>query len=104
MLGIVEWFPPAWALWFMAIKGTVSAVGVLLLVFHMNTEWDRMHGPQKARYLLLLGYAVLVAGASAEQVQEGLPVSYRHLASFALTVALVVVAAWSIRSARGTRS
>ena len=103
VLGIVGWFPPEWALWLHVIKGSLAVAGVILLVWHMDTEWERMGGPQKARYLLLLGYAVLVAGASAEQIDEGTLVSYRHLASTLLSAALVWVAAYSIRSARVVR-
>lgn len=101
VIDAISWIPPEWTVPLLFLKGGVAIMGVLLLVFHMNAEWNRMQSnDQRARYLLLLGYAVLTAGGTSEQLKEGVELSYRHLGSLLLCIALVLVTAQSIRNSR----
>lgn len=100
MLNVVTWLPPEWTVPLLVYKGLVSVLSVVLLIVHMDRQWDRMNSrAQKARYLCLLGFGVLISGASAEQLGEGLEVlSYRHLGALVMSTALAGVALYSIRS------
>ena len=85
-------------------KGVLSLVGVVLLLWHMDREWDRMQDrPQRARYMLLLAYGLLVAGASAEQAATDVVLGVRHWVSLVLSLALVGVASHSIAHSRAAR-
>lgn len=45
------------------LKGVLALAGTVLLVAHMNRVWDETTDPaQRARYLVLLGFGVLLAG------------------------------------------
>lgn len=100
MSGVIDFLDP-YAPAILITKGALAILGVLLLIYHMNHEWSHMaHPDQRARYLLLLGYGVLQAGATPEQLEEGIGISYRHLGGLATSIALVVVAVMSIRSYR----
>lgn len=92
--------PQDWAIPIFIIKGVISMFGVLLLVYHMNSEWPRMKSVgQRLRYLVLLAYAVLSTGASAEQISEHSALGYRHLGGLIVSVALLIVMIVSIREA-----
>lgn len=94
----VAWFPEGLTLPFLALKGVLAVLGVILLILDMNSRWNRVTSvAQQARYLTLLGFAVLLAGASAEQVGEGMLLSYRHLGAMIMSVALVVTGVLSLR-------
>src|SRR5690606_31943654 len=86
-------------------KGILSGLGVVLLVVHMADIWDRMRDTaQRARYLLLLAYGVLVAGASTAQVARGQALALPHWPSLAVPSVLVAVAVYSIASERARES
>jgi len=89
--GTVSWFPQQYAEWLFLFKGTLGMISVIMLIWHMNQAWCCIKRPsQQMRYLTLLAYAVLVAGASVEQVSEGELVSYRHLGSVVVVLMLIV--------------
>jgi hypothetical protein len=97
----IAWVPDSWIEPIIMIKGLIALASVLLLLWHMTQAWCcvRTFG-QKLRYLTLLAYAILVAGASLEQLNEGIVLSYRHLGSVAVTSMLVVAAVVSLRETR----
>lgn len=80
------------------VKGLLALAGVLLLVWHIDRCWGSMRDrAQKARYLCLLGFGVLLAGASAEQLTVGSPLELRHWGSLTMSAALAATALYSIR-------
>lgn len=98
LLGTVPWFPQEYAQLFYFIKGLLAVVATVMVVAHMMHTWHNVTGlGQRLRYFALLALTMLVAFASAEQVDEGVLVSYRNLGGFAGTC-LVAYAMWvSIR-------
>ena len=88
-------------------KGLLAGLGVLLLIVHMNSCWSCMADPaQRARYLCLLGFGVLLAGASAEQLRDQPGIELRNWGAMVMAAALVAVALYSMsreRRGRGTR-
>ena len=97
MLGVISWFPQEYAhLWF-EFTALLGVVAVLLLVYHMTSIWCCLtSNAQRARYLALLGYAVLVVGANSERLLENDLVSYRHLGSALMASVLIIVTLLSI--------
>jgi DMSO/TMAO reductase YedYZ heme-binding membrane subunit len=103
-INIVTWIPEAWHPAIFLIKGLLALTSVLMLVYHMNREWNSLRSlGQKARYLSLLAYATLVAGSTVEQLDEGIQLSYRHLFSILVTAGLVVAMVISIRESHRSR-
>ena len=99
---VISWMPDTWVEPIITLKGLIALVSVLLLLWHMTQAWCCVRSiGQKLRYLTLLAYAILVAGASLEQLHEGAMLSYRHLGSVFVTSLLVVAATVSLREARG---
>ena len=94
--------PQTWASLLLILKAAFALVGVVLLLWHMDHEWEHVPNDQRARYLLLLGYGVFQAGATYEQLSDGV-FGYRHLAALILSVALVGVAGYSIWCAHKRR-
>lgn len=89
---------------FFVVKGLVALVGTLLLVAHMwRTRHDEMSLGQVLRYLTLLGFAVLGAAASPEQIGEGVGVEGRNKAALGLFVLLNITALVSIYEQRPKR-
>jgi len=88
---VISWFPPEWAQWVFYYKGAVSIISVVLLIVHMLHGWPgKMSRGQRSRYYTLLAFAVLIAGSTLEQLQEGQPLSYRHLGSAVVSTMLVI--------------
>ena len=87
------------------VNGVLSLVGVLLLVCHMNEHWGRIgqHGHQ-VWYMCLFGYAVLVAGASAENLAYKVDYKIHHAGSTFMSVMLILAVAYAIRLDRKDRS
>lgn len=99
--GGVPWFPQEYAAAFYYLKGSVALLATLLLLHHMNTEWTASLSPgRRLRYLALLYLSILLAGSTAEQVQDAALVNYRNLAAFLGAVLLLVAAAVSIVESR----
>lgn len=95
--------PAGWAAVIYAAKGLLAVGGVVLLLWHMDHQWPLMtDAAQRARYLLLLGYGVFQAGATVEQLNDTAALGWRHVGSLILSAALVVVAGYSIHTARRT--
>ena len=95
--GTVSWFPQQYAEALFLLKGALGMISVVLLIWHMNRAWCCVKRPaQQMRYLTLLAYAILVAGASVEQVSEGELVSYRHLGSVLVVLLLIITMVVSI--------
>lgn len=98
---IVDWLPIEWHQPLLMVKGLLAVVSVMMLIYHMNQRWAGIESTaQRARYYSLLAYAILVAGSSAEQVAEGMLLSYRHLGSILVTLGLVVAMVISIHECR----
>lgn len=97
----VPWFPPDFYEAFFVAKGFLALVATLLVIWHMDRTWDHVthHGTpgQRLRYYTLLGYSVLVTGASAEQISDGQFVAYRHFGGLILTVLLIIAMIVSLR-------
>lgn len=94
------WFPQEYAPDFYVVKALCGLAAVIVLVVHINQTWSRIATrAQRFRYLLLLGFVVVVASASTAQY-DGSPVTGRNIAGLLLAVATCVVAAVSIRQDR----
>ena len=59
---MIDQIPGSWTDFILISKGVCAMVGVMLLLWHINHEWIRMQGDQRARYMLLLAYGVLSTG------------------------------------------
>lgn len=99
----VPWFPQEYAATFYWAKGLLSLVATLLVVAHMNTAFadEVMSRGRRMRYYALLIAATVLTAGSAEQLKDGVVVSYRNfggmfLAAF-ITAAMVVSIAESRR-------
>lgn len=83
---------------FFYLKGALSLVATLLLLFHMNRSWHQFRtAGQKLRYLTLLYFAVLFTSASVGQISDGSPVNIRNVGVLVGVVLLVVAMVVSIR-------
>ena len=88
----VAWFPQEYAETFYRVKGYVGLAGTLVLLVHMHETWGRVETlARRMRYYALLAAAVLLAGASVEQVHQGAEVNLRNIGG--LVVSLVILAA-----------
>lgn len=95
------WFPQSWGPEFYAVKGLVGIVAVLVLLVHMSLTWPRVGTfAQRLRYLLLLGFVIVVAAASPAQYDSHVPVTGRNVAGFVLAGLAVPVGLISIRQDR----
>lgn len=103
-LGIVGWFPQEFAPQFYMLKGLLAVAATVLLLVHMTRRWPVLLSEhrlgKRMRYLTLLAYAVLVTGASVEQVHDGSLVSYRNLGSAIVSILLLVTIIISMREER----
>lgn len=99
----VAWFPQGYAETFYILKGLFALLGTLLLVAHMLRKTEPMSTGQLLRYLSLLYLAVLITGASAEQVTQQAPVNYRNLAVIPGVILLIAAAAVSLFESRRKR-
>lgn len=92
-LGPVPWsFLQANAELFYVSKGILAVVATVAVVAHMLHTWHQVsEWGQRLRYFALLFLTALVAFGSAEQVQEGVLVSYRNLGGM-LAILLVLFA------------
>lgn len=103
-MNIVTWIPEDLHPFLLGFKGLLAAASVVLLITHMQIEWRYLTSrAQRLRYLTLLGYAVLVAGATGEQLAEGMLLSYRHLGSIVVTALLCWTSYVSMREAHERR-
>lgn len=95
----VPWFPQEYAVLFYWVKGVLSLVAVGLLLAHMRhvRTHEALTLGRWLRYLVLLYLAVLMAGASVEQVSDSAIVSYRNLGGLVGSVVLIVAMVVSIR-------
>lgn len=97
---------------FFVIKGVIGLVAVIGLIVHMNKSWDtfdvapngrRETIGQRLRYLTLLYFAVLLSGASLEQIKDNAEISLRNIGALGGAVLLVLTVIVSIDEARGRR-
>lgn len=96
----ISWISGEAATCLLVIKGVMSLIGVLLLLYHIDERWESMkERAQKARFYLLLGYAVLSAASTYEQLEAG-NYGYRNLGGLILSVGLVIVVIMSMREWR----
>lgn len=57
--------------WFFAAKGITAFVGVVLLVWHMWLDWEKVTAwGQRLRYLTLFAFAASVVGRSVSQMSS----------------------------------
>lgn len=98
----VPWFPQEWAPAFYILKGGLSLVATALLLFHMRKvkAQEALTLGRWLRYLVLLYLAVLMTGASVEQVSDESLVSYRNLGSLVGAVVLIIATVVSIHESR----
>lgn len=90
-------FDPANAREFYLVKGFLGVVAVVLYLAHMTMVFGRLRDrDQQLRYLCLLGMALLITSASAEQVRESADVNWRNVGALGMVVLLIVTAAVSI--------
>ena len=83
------------------VKGLLALAGVLLLVWHMDHRWAQMKdNAQRARYLCLLGFGVLLAGASVEQHVDSATLELRNIGATVMAVAFFATALYSARHDR----
>jgi hypothetical protein len=100
----VPWFPQDYAALFYVIKGALSLVATVLLLSHMReVRREEITTGRWLRYLVLLYFAVLLTGASLEQVGDEAIVSYRNLGGLLGSVALIVAVVVSITETRDHR-
>lgn len=93
-----EWFPQRWAHEFYVVKAVAGLVAVVTTVTHMARTWPRVGTTaQRLRYLLLLGFVMVVATGSTAQYEMDVPVTGRSIAGLALAVMATPVALLSIR-------
>jgi hypothetical protein len=96
-----DWFPRSWDAEFYAVKGLLGIVAVLVMLVHMSRAWPHIGTlAQRLRYLLLLGFVVVVGAASSAQYEAGAPVTGRNLAAFVLAGLTIPVAIVSMRQDR----
>jgi hypothetical protein len=88
---------------FFAIKGIISVLSVVLLIFHMSTSPQVIRRAQRMRYISLLGFAVVVTGKSAKQVSDNSSIQIDNAAVFIVSVFLLLTAIVSIRDERTHR-
>lgn len=98
----VPWFPQEYAVTFYWIKGLLALVAVALLLIHMRSARQEagLTPGRWLRYLSLLFFAVLLAGASVEQVNDAALVSYRNLGGLIGSLVLIVATSVSIAESR----
>lgn len=90
--------------YFFLTKGLLAFVSILLLVLHMNmTVKYVLSRAQTLRYISLLGFAVAVFYASAEQMITEAVVESRHWGALIATVILLVASVASISEDRTRR-
>lgn len=100
-----DWFPQQYAPQFYAVKGLVGILAVLIMIVHMSQAWPRIGtSAQRFRYLLLLGFVVVVGSSSTTQLGESAPVTGRNVAGFLLALLTIPVAAASMRQDRAHRT
>lgn len=94
---------------FFIFKGVVGVIGTLLLLLHMNQSWTTFDKDsygivtgvgQRMRFLCLFGGAVLVTGASIEQLESAVEINKRNVGALVFIVFLVLTAVVSIIEAR----
>jgi hypothetical protein len=81
---------------FFLIKGIISVLSVILLLFHMSTSQKVIRRPQRMRYVSLFGFAVVVAGTSARQIDDHDTVQTENIAMFVVIIFLLLTAIVSI--------
>lgn len=97
----LAWFPAEWTYEFFLLKGVLALVGTLLTLAHMQQEWsEAMTLGRRLRYFALLVFAVVLTGASVEQVAQDAVVELRNIGGMVSAVVLVVAVGVSIREAR----
>src|SRR5690349_13749092 len=95
------WFPQQYAPQFYLTKGIIGVVAVLAILVHMSRAWPSIGSTaQRLRYLLLLGFVVVVCAASTAQYDASAPVTGRNVAGFILALLTIPVAILSMRERR----
>lgn len=93
---------------FYLIKGLVALVCTVVVVVHMNLSWSefdrdqdgiRTGVGQRMRYISWFLFIVLIAGASKEQIADGVEVSKRNVAALFVICFALLTAAVSIKEA-----
>lgn len=97
LIHLQEIVPPSWTAPILIAKGMLATVGVMLLVAQMNTAWPAMKDrSQKARYLCLLGFGLLVSASTTEQLNDGIVIEWRHIGGLVMSAALAGVSLYSL--------
>lgn len=82
------------------IKGVLATAGVILLHMHMKQARKEVSFGRWLRYLCLMYFAILIAGASIEQLADMAEVNYRNMGAMVGMVLLVFTMIVSIRETR----
>lgn len=89
---------------FFVLKGSVSLVAVALLLWHMRTvKRGALTLGRWLRYLSLLFFALLIAGASIDQMQSDAPVNWYNVGGLVGAFVLILAAAVSLLESRTIR-
>lgn len=97
---------------FYLAKGVVALVATVLVVIHMNLSWHnfdrdedgvRIGISQRLRYLSWFLFIVLVAGASKEQLDDGVSIAPRNVGAMFVIAFATVAAVVSIDESRQNR-
>lgn len=93
----LAWFPQDQSLLFYKVKGYIGLAATLALLAHMHETWGRVETlARRLRYYALLAAAVLLAGASVEQVHQNADVNWRNIGGMIVSVIILVAAVVSI--------
>lgn len=95
------WFPQGQAHTFYVVKGLAGVIAVVLILTHMARAWPTVTtSGQRLRYIALLMVTVLIASASTQQIEDGVPVSGRNVGGLLAAVLVIVAMVVSIRQDR----
>lgn len=89
----ISWIPESLWIPILLVKGGLALLSVILLIFTMVKHWNccYLKWGQKARFICLLGFAVLSATATSEQIADDITLGYRHLGALIMAGFLIYV-------------
>lgn len=100
----MDWFPQEYAVQFNYVKAGVALTAAVLLIFHMLEIWSHMaSGAQRARYIVLLSYALLITYSSYSLATSREPVKAANIFTLVITIGLLFTTIFSIRDWRHSR-
>lgn len=85
------------------VKGGLAVLALVLLLWHMLADLEKMRLAQALRYVALLTAAGTVAFASQEQLREGAPWMPRQWGGLLIAIMVIVASIASLREARRDR-